>query len=170
MDASSPLKKDTVRHRREFVYVTRERIIPCTTRTDDIHPSVPDIDVPVYSTDTSPRFKLVFVCVVHMKPTRLGLDDIRRRSVNLWNFFNFSKSTSVSSSVCIVVDDDEVVMLSIEDTIHLGLPGLDQVVVFLEVGWVFPASTTRRCLALVSRTKWDHVEIPTLRHECLVFR
>jgi len=69
-----------------------------------------------------------------MKPTRLGLDDIRRRSVNLWNFFNFSKSTSVSSSVCIVVDDDEVVMLSTEDTIHLGLPGLDQVVVFLEVG------------------------------------
>jgi len=72
--------------------------------------------------------------------------------------------------VCVVVDDDEVVVLSTEDTIHRGLPGLDQVIVFLEVGWVFPASTTRRGFALVSRTKWDHVEIHTLRHECLVFK
>ena len=70
----------------------------------------------------------------------------------------------------VVVDDDEIVMLPTEDSVHLGLPGLDQVIILCKVGWVFPTFTTRRGFALVSKTERDHVEIHSTRHETLVFK
>ena len=67
----------------EFLYVTGELGVPRIPRTDDIVVCGSNIDIPLYTTSTRPRIELVLVGVIHMKATRLRLDDIRRRSVNL---------------------------------------------------------------------------------------
>ena len=59
----------------------------------------------------------------------------------------------------VVVVDDEIVMLPTEDAVHLGLPGLDQVVILCKVGLVFPAWSTSRFFTFLPTTKRDHVEI-----------
>ena len=50
--------------------------------------------------------------------------------VELLEDFGFTNvAFKLNSSPYIVVDDNEIVMLPTEDSVHLGLPGLDQVVI-----------------------------------------
>ena len=49
-------------------------------------------------------------------------------------------SNSMVPFVCVVVDDDEIVMLPTEDAVHLGLPGLDRSLFFVKLAGSFQPS------------------------------